>query len=88
VLSDDPNSYAPLRARYLLAPHRVHVGFRSLGELSMLKPGDHVLVVSTPERLQFDQTNRQLLAGDRRIAAELVASDVSFGSLFRITGVP
>ena len=88
VLSDEPGSYAPLRARYLLAPHRVHVGFRSFTELSMLKPGDHVLVVSTPEKLQFDQGNRQLLVGERRIAAELVASDIAFGSLFKITGVP
>jgi hypothetical protein len=85
VLSDDTGSYAPLRARYLLAPHRVHVGYRTLSQLTMLKPGDHVLIISTPERLQFDQTDRALISGERRIGAELVASDVAFGSLFRIT---
>ena len=86
VLSDDPGSYAPLRARYLLAPRRVHVGFRTLSELAILKPGDHVLVISTPDKLQFDQPNGELISGERRIGAELVATDVAFGSLFKISG--
>jgi hypothetical protein len=88
VLSTEPDAYGPLRARYLLAPHGVHIGFRTLGQLSMLKPGDHVLVISTPERLQFDNDKKQLFSGERRISAELMASDVSFGTMFRITGVP
>jgi hypothetical protein len=88
VVSAEPDSYAPLRARYLLAPHRVHVGFRTIAEITTIKPGDHVLVVSTRQKLQFDQSSGQLIAADRRLGAELVSTDESFGSLFRITRVP
>ncbi len=88
VISNDPNAFDALRARYLLAPHRVFVGFRSLSELSMLREGDRILVISTPERLQFDTGNQLLMAGETRLKAELISSNVAYGSLFRYLGAP
>lgn len=87
IIDDAPTGARALRARYLLSPHSVLLGFSDLPDSTILRGGDVIVILSAPIAIRFDsRQNRLLSASGRSVSASLVSSATGAGFAFLVDG--
>ena len=87
LIDDAPTGARALRARYLLSPHSVLLGFSDLPDSTILRGGDVIVILSAPIPIRFDsRQNRLFSASGRSLSASLVSSATGAGFAFSVDG--
>lgn len=85
LIDDQSTEARALRARYLLSPHAVQLGFSDIPDAAVLRPGDLIVILSSPIAIRFDSKQKILFsASGRSTSASLVSAATGVGFAFQV----